>query len=829
MFWSRLLLAPALPLAMALPASGPVPPPPVARPVVVLATGLPGNVIKTVTDLNGGTVLPGDTLVYDVTVTNAGGPDNALQVALIDSIPANTTYAAGSLVITSGPNAGAKTDAAGDDQGFFEPAFNRLRFRLGTAATATLNGTIAANASTSVQFRVVVNSGVAQGTVISNSAQLRFRDGGTNAETAVASRPPGGPIGGTPTTVTVELPDLTVAKSHTGNFVRGATGSYSLVVTNAGPGTTAGTYSVSDVLPAGLTPTLATGTGWSCAIVAQTVTCSRSVALAAAASAPPITLTVSVSNAAASSITNTATVSGGGEANAGNNSASDPTTVVDPPIDLSIAKSHVGNFVGLRQGTFTLTVTNQTVATGTGPITVTDTLPTGLTYVSGTGTGWSCGVSGQVVTCTNPGPIGPNASSAIALTVDVGAAAYPSFVNRAWVAIPGDAVPANDVATDPVIVESIPDFAITKTAGGAFVVGAQATYTLGITNTSSGPSFGVTTVTDTLPTGLTFVSGTGTGWTCGATGQVVSCTQPAGVPSGASIPITLTVDVLAGAAPSVVNRAHIQSPGDVNTSNNSATVTTPVSNPTGADLTITKTHTGNFTVGTNGVYTLRITNSGTSAFTGTFTISDTLPAGLTFVSGPPPCPAVGQVITCTVTTTLNPGGATQASITVAVGAAAFPAVTNRAHVASPGDGNPNNNSVADPTTVVSNIDLAITKTAATAFTVGSSASYTLAIANVGTAATLGAITVTDTLPAGLTFQSATGTGWSCGASGAIVTCTNPGPLAPATSSTISLGVSVTAPASPSVTNTAHVATPADAASGNNSSTVVTPVGTAAAP
>jgi uncharacterized repeat protein (TIGR01451 family) len=637
MYWSRLLIAPVVPLALALPtiATGQAPlrvVPTAGAPT----TDLAGNVIKTVTDLNGGSVLPGDTLVYDITVSNAGGLGDALQVALIDSIPANTSFAAGSLVITSGPNAGAKTDATGDDQAFFESNFNRLRFRLGTGATANLNGVLAAGASTSVQFRVVVNVGVAHGTVISNSALVRYRDGGTNAETSAPSRPPGGPIGGAPTTVTVELPDLTLAKAHTGNFVRGSSGTYTLTATNAGPGTTGGTYSVSDVLPAGLTPTLAQGAGWSCTIVAQTVTCSRSVALAATASAPSITLTVSVTNGAASAITNTATVSGGGEANAGNNTASDPTTVVDPAIDLSLSKSHVGNFVGLRQGTFTLTVTNQTVATGTGPITVTDTLPTGVTFVSGMGTGWSCAAAAAVVTCTNAGPIGPNVSSDITLTVDVGAAAYPSFTNRAWVAHPGDAVAANDVASDAVLVESIPDFVITKTAGGAFVVGSQAAYTLAITNLSSGPSFGVTTVTDTLPTGLTFVTGTGSGWSCAAVGQVVTCTQPAGVPSGASIPITLTVDVLAGAAPSVTNRAHISSPGDVNTSNNSASVTTPVTTPGGVDLTITKTHTGNFTVGTNGVYTLRVTNSGTVAFSGTFTISDTLPAGLTFVSGPPP-------------------------------------------------------------------------------------------------------------------------------------------------------------------------------------------------
>ena len=93
----------------------------------------------------------------------------------------------------------------------------------------------------------------------------------------------------------------------------------------------------------GLTPTAATGAGWSCSTGAQAVVCSRSDALAAGASYPPITITLNVASNAPPSVTNIATVSGGGDSNASNNTASDPTTILPGP-DLTIAKSHTGNF-----------------------------------------------------------------------------------------------------------------------------------------------------------------------------------------------------------------------------------------------------------------------------------------------------------------------------------------------------------------------------------------------------------------------------------------------------------------------------------------------------
>jgi len=84
------------------------------------------------------------------------------------------------------------------------------------------------------------------------------------------------------------------------------------------------------------------------------------------------------------------------------------------------------------------------------------------------------------------------------------------------------------------------------------------------------------------------------------------------------------------------------------------------------------------------------------------------------------------------------------------------------------------------------------------------------------------LTVTDTLPAGVVFQSATGFGWTCGAAAGTVTCTR---------TTLSAGaapaitITVTAPAQAgTVNNTASVATVStDLNPSNNSETVSTTV------
>ncbi len=126
---------------------------------------------KTVTDVNGGVVRPGDVLEYLVTLRNDGN-DGANAVVVRDTLPANATYVAGSLVVASGPNAGTKSDAAGDDQAEYDAASRRVTFRLGSGATAGAGGSIAPGASSSVRFRVTVNAPAPTGTVVSNQAAL---------------------------------------------------------------------------------------------------------------------------------------------------------------------------------------------------------------------------------------------------------------------------------------------------------------------------------------------------------------------------------------------------------------------------------------------------------------------------------------------------------------------------------------------------------------------------------------------------------------------------------------------------------------------------------
>jgi uncharacterized repeat protein (TIGR01451 family) len=129
--------------------------------------------------------------------------------------------------------------------------------------------------------------------------------------------------------------DLTITKSHAGNFHLGDTGdTYTITATNSGPAATSGTLIVTDAVPSGLTPTGPNGAvdGWSCTINGQTLTCTRSDVLASGGSYPAITLTVNVANNAPASVTNTAMVLGGGEINTDNDSVSDGTTITAPSI-----------------------------------------------------------------------------------------------------------------------------------------------------------------------------------------------------------------------------------------------------------------------------------------------------------------------------------------------------------------------------------------------------------------------------------------------------------------------------------------------------------------
>ena len=82
-----------------------------------------------------------------------------------------------------------------------------------------------------------------------------------------------------------------------------------------------------------------------------------------------------------------------------------------------------------------------------------------------------------------------------------------------------------------------------------------------------------------------------------------------------------------------------------------------------------------------------------------------------------------------------------------------------------------NNTAVDPTEVLPDVELGLVKDLGQFDPATMLATWVIAVTNNGPNVSQNPIVVTDVLPAGLTFVSATGTGWVCGVAGQTVTCT----------------------------------------------------------
>ncbi len=220
-------------------------------------------------------------------------------------------------------------------------------------------------------------------------------------------------------------------------------------------------------------------------------------------------------------------------------------------------------------------------------------------------------------------------------------------------------------------------------------------------------------------------------------------------------------------------------------------------------LMISSKHTGNFAAGQNGAsYTVTVSNASLGSPTsGTLTVAETLPAGLTLVS------MSGAGWTCSNATCsrLDPlsNGLSYAPIIVTVNVAAN-ASSQLSNVASVSGGGSVGASAMDATNVTGSQILTVAKTHAGNFTQGQTGvNYSITVTNSGTDASGGTVAVTDALPAGLSATAIAGTGWTCTL--ATLTCTRSDALAPAGSyQPVTLTVNVAGNAPASVTNTAAV-------------------------
>ena len=282
-------------------------------------------------------------------------------------------------------------------------------------------------------------------------------------------------------------------------------------------------------------------------------------------------------------------------------------------------------------------------------------------------------------------------------------------------------------------------------------VGDTITYTVTVNDIGPGNATGVV-VGDLLPAGLTFVSATpsegtydsGTGtWTVGAVDL--------------SSAETLAIQATVASPNAVTNTASITHSDqfDPNTANNTASATTT---PQQADLSLAKTISNPTpNVGDTITYTITLTNSGPDIATNVATnvqILDALPAGLSFVSATPSQgsynPTTGLWNVGTVNT-VSPQTLTILALVVSPGPQ-----TNSATITHADQFDPNTaNNTASATETPQQADLALAKTVSDPTpNVGETITYTLTLSDNGPN-TATNVQVTDLLPAGVSFVSAT--------------------------------------------------------------------------
>ena len=135
---------------------------------------------KTSTDINGGALVPGDILRYQINYQNVGN-DSSTNTVILDNIPTGTSYSPGSIKI----NGIAKTDAVGDDQAEYDWVNNRVVLRVGNGANSSTGGVVGIGVSGTVQFDVITASSC---TIVSclpsiqNSARIQY-----NGKTSLAA------------------------------------------------------------------------------------------------------------------------------------------------------------------------------------------------------------------------------------------------------------------------------------------------------------------------------------------------------------------------------------------------------------------------------------------------------------------------------------------------------------------------------------------------------------------------------------------------------------------------------------------------------------------
>jgi uncharacterized repeat protein (TIGR01451 family) len=587
----------------------------------------------------------GDTLTYTVTARNDGGSPATLST-ITDTLPAGTTYVAGSLRSVKGATTTKPTDGSGDDVGEYVSGSRRMNLRVGIGATAAAGGILAPGESQTMSYQVTVDSALA-GTTVSNDANANYTETVTNTSPTSTSN-----------TVAIAVnpaADLSVtAALASPAVVAGLPVSYTVTAANAGP-STATSVVLTGTVPSGLTGVTATSAGGTCAVTGTKAECTY----ASVANAASRTMTIS-GNVPSGAAPGTAYTLGASitsatfEPRQSDNTASVSTPVTasaDLEVDLTYAPATP---IGGQTITYTATVKNNGPSTARN-IVLSDPIPFGSVYLSATIPGGTCVktttgtvecslatlAAGATTTATIAMTLGNRVTNAVSIKSDT----PDPDVNNNVATVTGSSVMSADISID---------IALSKYTA---YVGETITYTLTVKNNSP---LGAGTVAENvsfipvLPPGMRIVRDTSGPFAAFCT--PTACTIPQ-LPGGATLPITgsVVLDPDAQAGPGTATVTVITSSTDPNPANNKNTQNFTVL--LSGDLSVTQTLSnpdrpgGNLVPGERARSVVTVTNAGPTRAEGIL-VQRPVPAGQAV---PTASTSTGS---CTFQGTTNPDGVT---------------------------------------------------------------------------------------------------------------------------------------------------------------------------
>jgi uncharacterized repeat protein (TIGR01451 family) len=407
-----------------------------------------------------------DVIVFTIKATN-NGPDAATGIIITDLLPAGLSL--GNI------NAPAGT-------GYNQTSGQWTIESLASGAELTLTLTATATAS---------------GAKVNTATLTSLNQFDTNAENDSQS-----------VTITPEVANLAVTKEvNNPTPDKDDLITFTIVVNNTGPDA-ATNVEITDLLPAGLQ--LGSATAEAGSNYNQTTGEWTIPSLAASASA---TLTITATATTSGLKTNSAQITASDQFDENTQDNQDSVDVTPQTADLSVIKEVNDSTPNSGQTiTFTIRVTNSSTTQQATGVTLTDQLPSGLTFGTATTV---AGSYNQGTGVWNIGTIAPNTTVELTITATNTTAAQKSNTARLTTAdqfdpdsTPGNtAVGEDDESTIP-ITPNAADVRLSKTvATSSPQLGQNVTFKVTVTNESTTAATGLK-VTDQLPSGLTFVSKT---------------------------------------------------------------------------------------------------------------------------------------------------------------------------------------------------------------------------------------------------------------------------------------------------------------------------------